>query len=71
MPRLFIVGGIQRPKATRYLFGLKVVRNREQIMEAFGVWWPSWSSKPVTRIARVVGSIPIRFRLFHSADAHA
>ena len=31
-------------------------------MEAFGVWWPPWSSKPVTRITRVVGSIPIRFR---------
>ena len=31
-------------------------------MEAFGVWWPPWSSKPETRLARVVGSIPIRFR---------
>ena len=44
-------------------------------MEAFGVWWPPWSSKPVTRITRVVGSIPIRFRhfaglLFTKQQAH-
>ena len=31
-------------------------------MEANGVWWPSWSSKPVVRPKRTVGSIPIRFR---------
>ena len=31
-------------------------------MEAFEVWWPPWSSKPVSRITRGVGSIPIRFR---------
>ena len=31
-------------------------------MEAIGVWWPSWSSKPVARSERVVGSIPIRLR---------
>ena len=30
--------------------------------EANGVWWPSWSSKPVVRPKRTVGSIPIRFR---------
>lgn len=33
-------------------------------MEASGVWWPPRSSKPLTRLARVVGSIPIRFRHF-------
>ena len=32
-------------------------------MEATGVWWLPWSSKPVTRrYRRVVGSIPIRLR---------
>ncbi len=32
------------------------------IMEAIGVWWPPWSSKPVARQTRAVGSIPIRLR---------
>jgi integrase len=31
-------------------------------VEANGVWWPPWSSKPVVRQQRTVGSIPIRFR---------
>lgn len=31
-------------------------------MEAIGVWWLPWSSKPVVREQRTVGSIPIRFR---------
>ena len=30
--------------------------------EANGAWWLPWSSKPVAREQRAVGSIPIRFR---------
>src|SRR3546814_14590469 len=31
-------------------------------MEVIGAWWLPWSSKPVAREQRAVGSIPIHFR---------
>ena len=38
--------------------------------EAIEAWWLPWSSKPVAREQRAVGSIPIRFRHFHARETN-